>query len=626
MRKQLLTKMLLIAASLFMGTSAWAVTPTLPENYSVTGYNKKAYYNLASSNVGDMCPASGDCCYRASYGLFNFKSGNRSATITLSVSKGDLVIFEAHQSQTYDDAINSVSSCTKNATVSTGSYWAYDVTSDATSLTVNITRAEYICAILVMEKDESVKTGNYTINYKTGVTTVKTVSGTDVAVGTEIAILSSFTEAGIKYFTDGGQPSSLTVAEGDNNLDISVTVAAQYTCTVNAKSGEITLASPQNTVYSGDDVKVFYKKAYKNGGVWYMTPANGSYPSYAHNFSAVSANSSYDVTTYVANSDIVYFGEVEEMNLSGSFAAYGGQTDRYSNGVAGRLYSGGGATPSSGSWVYTDDITAGVYTVTMWARNQSGSQNGTLPVYLRDSEGNMIDISTSFDNWAPAEQGEKSVTVTVPDDGKTYSIAIYNYSGYNTNLEMDYLYVTKKYVSATITAAGWSTLYTPYALDFSGTGLTAYTATCAGSTVTLAKVDNVPANTGVVLKGAANDYNIPVIASSSTAKGDLKGSATDAKAYDTSFDYYYLVKSGDNAQFKKLAEGGSIAAGKAYLQLTPSSARELNVVFEDGTTAISTVQLSQDKQQNECFDLQGRRVAQPTKGLYIVNGKKVVIK
>ena len=188
------------------------------------------------------------------------------------------------------------------------------------------------------------------------------------------------------------------------------------------------------------------------------------------------------------------------------------------------------------------------------------------------------------------------------------------------------LYVWSHSVSTTVTSAGWSTLFTPYALDFSGTGLTAYTATCDGTKVTLTPVENVPANTGVVLKGAANTYNIPVIASSSTAKGDLKGSATAAKTFDESYNYYYLAMKGANAQFKKLISG-SIAAGKAYLQLDKDTpARELSVSFEEDVTAISSVELSQDKMQNEFFDLQGRRVAQPTKGLYIVNGKKIIIK
>lgn len=140
-------------------------------------------------------------------------------------------------------------------------------------------------------------------------------------------------------------------------------------------------------------------------------------------------------------------------------------------------------------------------------------------------------------------------------------------------------------VSATITSAGWATLYTDKALDFSGVeGLTAYTATCSESVVALAPVDNVPANTGVVLKGAEGKYNIPVIASSSTAQGDLKGSATEATAWNA-FDGYtlYVLTSVDaNVQFNPV-KSGSIDAGKAFLKIKggASSARSMEVVVAD---------------------------------------------
>ncbi len=122
-----------------------------------------------------------------------------------------------------------------------------------------------------------------------------------------------------------------------------------------------------------------------------------------------------------------------------------------------------------------------------------------------------------------------------------------------------------------VSSVGWATLYTPYALNFEGTGLTAYTATCDGSTVTLTEVDDVPANTGVVLKGTAGGYSIPTIASSSTAKGDLTGSATEATAYNAVAEktlYVLALNGSGKVQFQPVNEG-SIAAGKAYLALTP---------------------------------------------------------
>ena len=60
---------------------------------------------------------------------------------------------------------------------------------------------------------------------------------------------------------------------------------------------------------------------------------------------------------------------------------------------------------------------------------------------------------------------------------------------------------------------------------------------------------------------------------------------------------------------------------------TGSGARELSISFGDeDVTALTQVNSEERKMNNEYYDLQGRKVAQPTKGLYIVNGKKVVIK
>lgn len=148
-------------------------------------------------------------------------------------------------------------------------------------------------------------------------------------------------------------------------------------------------------------------------------------------------------------------------------------------------------------------------------------------------------------------------------------------------------------VPVTVSAVGWATLYTPYALDFTGVdGLTAYTATCSDNVVTLTPVDNVPSNTGVVLKGAENTYSIPVIASSSTAQGHLKGSATEATAWNAYSGYtlYVLtsVDEGANVQFNPVTSG-SIAAGKAFLKVNDgaSSAHAMTVVFADDVTGIS---------------------------------------
>ena len=77
----------------------------------------------------------------------------------------------------------------------------------------------------------------------------------------------------------------------------------------------------------------------------------------------------------------------------------------------------------------------------------------------------------------------------------------------------------------------------------------------------------------------------------------------------------------------------TIPAGKAYIEVpnsafSGSGANELTISFEeDGdVTGISEMKAMRNVGRETFFDLQGRQVTQPTKGLYIVNGKKVVLK
>ena len=75
---------------------------------------------------------------------------------------------------------------------------------------------------------------------------------------------------------------------------------------------------------------------------------------------------------------------------------------------------------------------------------------------------------------------------------------------------------TGETVSVTISSAGYSTLYSDKALDFVGTGLTAYIVKVYDGKTMMSEVSDVPAYTGVVLKGEAGAYKIPVVDSSST--------------------------------------------------------------------------------------------------------------
>jgi hypothetical protein len=100
----------------------------------------------------------------------------------------------------------------------------------------------------------------------------------------------------------------------------------------------------------------------------------------------------------------------------------------------------------------------------------------------------------------------------------------------------------------------------------------------------------------------------------------MAGSATETT--DIAANGGYILSDG---KFHP-ASAGTLAAGKAYLYITVS-ARELELSFDESdVTAISEVTNTNRTNNTNVYDLQGRKVAQPTKGLYIVNGRKVIIK
>ncbi len=197
----------------------------------------------------------------------------------------------------------------------------------------------------------------------------------------------------------------------------------------------------------------------------------------------------------------------------------------------------------------------------------------------------------------------------------------------------NYLYVIGAYtgsVSATIGATGYSTFASNYALDLANLpdGLTAYYASEVGtSSVTLTEVtDAVPAGTGLVLKGTASTaYSIPFAASGTAIEGNKLVGCTTSTALNATSTLYVLVNNEGTAEFQSLADNGAtIPAGKAYLNAGTSGAR-LSIVFADDATGIKSVEGAKQA-AGEYYNLSGQRVVAPTKGLYIVNGKKVIIK
>lgn len=178
-------------------------------------------------------------------------------------------------------------------------------------------------------------------------------------------------------------------------------------------------------------------------------------------------------------------------------------------------------------------------------------------------------------------------------------------------------------VTKAISAAGYATYCGEAALDFEAAGLTAYIATGAGNEVSFTPVTNVPAGTGVLLKGDEGSYAIPVIASSSTdVSANVFVGVTDATKVNT-IGIFVLMDGTNGVGFYKTTKAFTVGAHTAYIP-AGASARSFIDIVEGETTGIRSIDNGQLMMDN-VYDLQGRRVAHPTKGLYIVNGKKVFV-
>ena len=190
-------------------------------------------------------------------------------------------------------------------------------------------------------------------------------------------------------------------------------------------------------------------------------------------------------------------------------------------------------------------------------------------------------------------------------------------------------YLNKMAVTAHEGATGefWTTFYNADKDFIAPTGTKVFKVKLSDTKLTMYEVEDRIVNRymPVVLKSTSSNIVMSVSTSSTgdSNPNDLSGWAGPGNmAADGNM--YVLNNGTQGVGFYKLKDGKSLSPGKAYLYYTGSLAREF--FGFDEATGIDATLVNSEKVNSEVYDLQGRRVAQPTKGLYIVNGKKVVIK
>lgn len=237
--------------------------------------------------------------------------------------------------------------------------------------------------------------------------------------------------------------------------------------------------------------------------------------------------------------------------------------------------------------------------------------------------------------------GTEVQTVTVPIDAT---------NAYETNTDWSY-YAGKYREEVAVGSTGYRTFYLQNENFVVPTGCTAYVITGTTPSGNIANPDQanvvayaagkiIPKQTGFILKGTPSStivYRANETGTEETISTNmLVGTATEQEFSGTGYKYYVLANGDQGLGFYKQGSrnGASmkIGAHQAGLRLPESIARGAKsfIVDFDGAreateaAGISTVAPNAKPNADVIYDLQGRRVVNPTHGIYIINGKKVI--
>ncbi len=326
---------------------------------------------------------------------------------------------------------------------------------------------------------------------------------------------------------------------------------------------------------------------------------------------------------------------------------------------------------------FTDDavkayIVSGCEGTTIWLTRVMDVPAGT-PVLLRGEAGDYdIPVTTSFTHY-PENLLRGSATAAssvVPEENGYVNMYLSKKEGTFVKFAsettfpagMSYLHMPVTSFAAPIAgdaqtieipSSGKYTYCPSVDLNFTNVdgGLKAYIATGfeKSGKLWLTKVNKVQAGTPLLLKGDEGSYSVSSVGSQTEFANLFKGSATESTSLSTTtgeYTNYYVNKSGAFLLFSETPV--NYPAGRSYLQIPTAflaggsagtrsvepvgidsedaEVISMEVSFGDGTTGIKMIQQHSTGQNDVYYNLQGQRVDNPGKGLYIKNGKKVVIK
>lgn len=281
------------------------------------------------------------------------------------------------------------------------------------------------------------------------------------------------------------------------------------------------------------------------------------------------------------------------------------------------------------------------YNTGLWPYNVSGSMvitklsAGDVIIFTGDavSAGTNVTkdafISTANNNSTFVVTASGNATFTPTTSGYIHSITVYTQR--------------PESVSASISSVGYASFSSTYALDFTDVeNAKAYIVTeKSGTSIKLQEVTGkVAAGTGLILKsnnGGEANVTIPVTTDEGTYYDlnsnpinylfALDGSYLTLGAANPGTNYVLTVQN-EKVVFAPIGSTtAAVKAGQAALWLPASTgaAKALTLSFADDITGINEVGTIEPQAGKIYYNLQGQRVSEPKEGIYVVEGKKVLV-
>ena len=303
---------------------------------------------------------------------------------------------------------------------------------------------------------------------------------------------------------------------------------------------------------------------------------------------------------------------------------------------------------------------AGEHTASLFTNDFSNSNNNFAPTFVIASPVRLViqqkDVVVTADD-VTKEQGDDDVltaTITGLISGESPTVIYYtlnretgedigtytitptgdaSQNNYSVTFAPGTLTIEPKTIVANPDGNGnyWATYYNSNKSYTADVNTTIYKGAKSGNKVLLTTVDDIPAGNAVILKSTESPVTLTL---TTTTSGDFTGN--DLEGFDHDYDasqtnYTYCLSKGDNGVgFYKYS--GIIPAHRAFLKIIHSSnapVRKFYEFSEDNGEVTGIDSLTSDPiplTSDNWYDLQGRKVDEPTKGMYIVNGKIVIIK